>query len=180
MHIALWRAMLYLCFQNIYYYYFFKSLVALVKLMSTLILFVHNSSWEITTLLFYSNYIKYIRFVLKKSNHFFVSFFQNLLPHVTIHKVYLDSQTIIALNLRSFNSLCFCLEESISMDHEWMETFFISLILYVLFEQQHIQTLYVFVLKRVTRVSCFKNIKHVFQYFSFYHIEFLSSVWEAH
>jgi hypothetical protein len=66
------------------------------------------------------------------------------------------------------------------MDHEWMETFFISLILYVLFEQQHIQTLYVFVLKRVTRVSCFKNIKHVFQYFSFYHIEFLSSVWEAH
>jgi hypothetical protein len=115
--------------------FFFLSLVALIKFMSTLILFVHNSSWEITTLFFYSNYIKYIRFVLKKSNHFFVSFFQNLLRHATIHKLYLDFQTIIALSLRSYNSLCFCLDGSILMDHEWMENFFISLILYVLFEQ---------------------------------------------
>lgn len=121
--------------------FFSLSLVALVKFMSTFILFVHNSSWEITMLLLYSNYIKYIRFVLKKSNHFFVSFFQNLLLHVTIHKLYLHSQTIIALSFRSYNSLCFCLDGSILMDHEWMENFFISLILYVLFEQQHIQTL---------------------------------------
>jgi hypothetical protein len=77
--------------------------------------------------------------VFQKSNHFLVSFFPKFIASCRHCQVlsWVSSNHCLD-NLWSSKSI---LDGLVLMDHEWMKTFFMSLILYVLFGQQHIQPL---------------------------------------
>jgi len=98
---------------------FFLSLVVVIKSISTLILFVHNFFGKITVLLFCSNYIIHTFGFSNPAISLFLSS-QNLLPHATTLKFYLEYLVVIVLSFWSSKSR---LARSILMDHEWMNFF---------------------------------------------------------